>query len=259
MKQLFYILPLAILMVFTSCDKNEDGDPIIPDGVIDSSTVSLNFDFVYGDENFEENKVYDYSLGYHVKFEKLRLYVSNVRLISKEGEVVNGPEIIFVNAFADSNVVTFKVPVGDYDSVAFSIGVPPELNGTDNPDFDAALYDTDHPLSLTNGMYWTWNSGYRFILMDGRMNRNPMEDGIFETLVSLHTGKDYSFRSTKINQEFNVTKDQTVNLKLRFDVSGFIDNPNDVIDLVVDNQTHGENAPLANRVSDNAIISVKFE
>jgi hypothetical protein len=247
MKQLIYLFSISVLIVFSSCNKEEDK------GI---STIDLNFEFVYGDENFEENKVYNYNQGYEVKFEKLRLYVSNVRLISKDGAVENGPEIIFVDAFKTDNAVSFDVPGGDYTSIEFSIGVPPRLNGTDNPDFSASLYDPNHPLSVANNMYWVWNSGYRFILMDGRMNNNPMEDDIFETLISLHTGKDYSLRSTNISQQFNAPKDQTINLNLKFNVSDFLNNPDDFIDLTVDNQTHGENAALANRVSDNAIKSV---
>jgi len=245
---LIYIIPLAILMGFLACNKEEDK------GI---STVNLNFDFVYGSENFEANKVYNYSLGYAVKFEKLQVYISKVRLTDKEGTVIEGPEILFVDAFSTSNGISFEIPGGDYSKIEFSIGVPPNLNGTDNPDFDAALYNSKHALSLTNGMYWTWNSGYRFILMDGRMNSDPMVDDIFETLVSIHTGKDYSFRTVNLGSQFNAPKDQTVGITLTFDVADFLDNEDDVIDLAVDNQTHGENAALANRVSDNAMKAVK--
>ena len=107
-------------------------------------------------------------------------------------------------------------------------------------------------------MYWTWNSGYRFILMDGRVNTTPAEDGDFETLLSIHTGKDYSFRTKEQPYSFTMTKDAMVNMKMRFDVEGFLNNPDDVIDIKVDNQSHGTNEDLANRVSDNAIKSAEI-
>jgi hypothetical protein len=44
---------------------------------------------------------------------------------------------------------------------------------------------------------------------------------------------------------------------LTFDVHGFLASPDDVIDIAVDNQSHGTNEALANRVSDNVIISIE--
>ena len=259
MKQLIYLISIAVILAFSGCvkDNSDSGSG----GVIiakDSSTVNLDFDFVYGEQDFNLNQVYDYSFGYELKFDKLNLYVSHISLVKNDGTVIEGSEIVFVNADTSAhNWVSFRIPVGDYSKIRFSIGVPPNLNGTDNPDFDAALYNADHPLSLNNGLYWTWNAGYRFILIDGRVNSNPMADNEFETLLSIHTGKDYSFRETEIAQQFKVEKEDTIGLDLRFDVSLFLENPDDVIDLLIDNQSHGENAPLANRVSDNAIKSAQ--
>lgn len=257
--RLLSTLFLAILIAFSACNKEAENEKGNEEQTIDSTIVKIGFAFVYGDEDFELNKVFNYDSGYDLKFELINLYVANMRLINDKGNAIDGPEITFVKADSSNNEVSVKVPVGNYESIEFAIGVPPNLNGTDNPDFDAALYDPDHPLSLTNAMYWTWNAGYRFIRMDGRLNQTPMEDDEFETLISIHTGKDYSFRSTSLAHQFNAVKDQPVELILTFDVAGFLDNPDDMIDLTVDNQTHGENAYLANRVSDNAIKSVEIK
>lgn len=248
MKKLFLIMPMAFLIVFFSCSKDKG-----------NSNIQLDFDFEYANQVFEINKVYPYILEYEVKFESMKLYVSNIRLIESDGTVAEGPKIVFVDASAENNKVSFEIPEGNYSSIEFSIGVPESLNGTDNPDFDASLYDQDSPLSLSNGMYWTWNSGYRFILMDGRTNTDPMVDDVFETLLSIHTGKTYSFRSNELSLNVNAGKDQTVPLNLLFNVETFLSNPDDVIDIAVDNQSHGTNENLANRLSDNAIKSVEIK
>ena len=248
MKKLILIIPIAIVIVFFACTKEKG-----------NSNIQMDFEFEYADQAFEINKVYNYNFGYEVKFEKVLLYVSNVRFIESDGTVAEGPEIIFVDASSDNNKVSFEIPEGNYTRIEFSLGVPESLNGTDNPDFDASLYDQDSPLSLSKGMYWTWNSGYRFILMDGRTNTDPMVDDVFETLLSIHTGKTYSFRSNGLSLNMNAAKDQTIPLKLKFNVEGFLNYPDDVIDIAVDNQSHGTNASLANRLSDNAIKSVQIK
>ena len=248
MKKLLLIIPVAIVLVFFACNKEKG-----------NSNIQMDFDFEYADQAFEINKVYSYNFGYEVKFEKMLLYISNVRFIESDGTVVNGPEIIFVDASSDNNMVSFEIPEGNYTRIEFSLGVPEGLNGTDNPDFDASLYDQNSPLSLSKGMYWTWNSGYRFILMDGRTNTDPMVDDVFETLLSIHTGKTYSFRSNGLSLNMNAAKDQTIPLNLKFNIEGFLNYPDDVIDIAVDNQSHGTNENLANRLSDNAIKSVEIK
>jgi len=248
MKKLILVISAAIIVAFFACNKEKG-----------NSNIQLDFEFEYGDQVFEINKVYDYNFGYEVKFEKMLLYVSNVRFIESDGTVAEGPEIIFVDASSDQNKVSFEIPEGNYSRIEFSIGVPNNLNGTDNPDFDASLYDQDSPLSLSKGMYWTWNSGYRFILMDGRTNIDPMVDDVFETLLSIHTGKEYSFRSKGLSLNVNAAKDQNIPLKLKFNVEGFLNYPDNVIDIAVDNQSHGTNENLANRLSDNAIMSIEFK
>lgn len=248
MKKLLLIIPFAIVLVFFACNKEKG-----------NSNIQMDFDFEYGDQSFEINKIYNYNFGYEVKFEKMILYVSDVRFIESDGTIAEGPNIIFVDASSDGNKISFDIPEGNYSKIEFSIGVPESLNGTDNPDFDASLYDHDSPLSLSKGMYWTWNSGYRFILMDGRTNTDPMVDDVFETLLSIHTGKEYSYRSNVLSININAAKDQTIPLKLKFNVEGFLNHPDDVIDIAVDNQSHGTNENLANRLSDNAIKSVEIK
>ena len=246
-KRLLYIIPILVAIMLFACDKEKG-----------NSKIQLDFDFNYAGQPFVLNKIYTHSLGYEVKFEKLLLYVSNVRFIESDGTIAEGPKIIFVDPL-DSNKISIEIPEGNYSRIEFSIGVPESLNGTDNPDFDASLYDQNSPLSLSNGMYWTWNSGYRFILMDGRTNTDPMVDEVFETLLSIHTGKEYSFRSTELALTINAGKDQTIPLKFDFNVAGFLNYPDDVIDIAVDNQSHGTNESLANRLSDNAIKSVEIK
>lgn len=233
-----------------SCDKEQVEE-------IGESKLNMDVKFIFGEEAFNINQVYAYyPLDYDLKIENLKLYLAEMSLVDVDDVRHPLSEILFVNAAETTNTFTFTIPALQYKSIEYSIGVPSNLNGTDNPDFDAALYDPYHPLSLSNGMYWTWNTGYRFVLIDGRCNTNPDIDDEFETLVSIHTGKDYCYRSKSVPFELNAVNGAADEFTLYVDVHGFFSTIDDTIDLAIDNQSHGTNEPLANRVSDNVKLSV---
>ena len=250
MKKILLFSLLGLFLFYSSC-KKEDAKG--------EATITMDFDFVYGDAPFVINQVYSYPLAYDLKIEALKLYVSNIKLTEDNGAVKELSTVVFIDSDNLTNAITAVIPEGNYTKIEFSIGVPQSLNGTDNPDFDAALYSPTSPLSLSNGMYWTWNTGYRFVLLDGRVNTNPSVDTDFETLLSIHTGKDYSFRTRSMNINVNAMNDASVSLVMKFDVEAFLAGADDVIDIAVDNQSHGTNESLANRMSDNVISSIVIE
>jgi len=57
------------------------------------------------------------------------------------------------------------VPAGEYVGVAFSLGLPPEMNH-----LDAATAPA--PLNIP-GMWWSWKGGYKFVRLDLRTAKNP--------------------------------------------------------------------------------------
>ncbi|MEM7592163.1 MAG: MbnP family protein, partial [Cyanobacteria bacterium P01_A01_bin.83] len=54
--------------------------------------------------------------------------------------------------------VVGTIPEGDYESLQFTLGVPPQLNHD-----DAAIAPS--PLNLTS-MWWNWQGGYKFLRLD---------------------------------------------------------------------------------------------
>jgi hypothetical protein len=250
MKKLLFLILISLFLLESSCNKKEVGD----------SSLTIEVSFVYGDEEFTINEIYsNFPLNYNTKIEKLLLYLSEIKLVDLDGQSHHFAEIIFVDA-ADS-ISTFKatIPAKQYLRLDFSIGVPQALNGTDDENFDAALYNPDHALSINNGMYWTWNTGYRFVRLDGRSNTNPEEDDDFETLVSIHTGKDYCFRNKSFPISYTAIEQGEGKIKLVFDVYDFLASEDDIIDIAVDNQSHGTNEGLANRFSDRVLNAVRIK
>lgn len=252
MKRFLFLTLISLFLLYSSCNKEDEQ--------VGNSTLSIEVAFLYGEEAFTINEVYsNYPLSYDTKIEKLLLYLSEIKLVDSDGESHDFAEIVFVDAADSISTFTATIPAKNYKRLDFSIGVPQALNGTDNENFDAALYDPNHALSLSNGMYWTWNTGYRFVLLDGRSNTNPDIDDEFETLLSIHTGKDYCYRNKSFSLNYTAMEDGEGSIKLFFNVYDFLAAEDDVIDVAVDNQSHGTNEALANRLSDNVVNSISKE
>lgn len=78
---------------------------------------------------------------------------------------------------AETNTtITGVVDAGVYRALEFTLGVPPERNFID-------LASAEPPLDET-GMFWTWQSGYKYLKIDGF---TPSDDGGIHPFL-LHVG-----------------------------------------------------------------------
>ncbi len=105
----------------------------------------------------------------HVAEASLRFYVSDLAMIDAEGhatpvELATSPwqdaatALVALGGPTENRVVTGKVPPGSYAAVGFLLGVPADRNHA-NP-----LAATP-PLNVPS-MFWTWQSGYKFVRLD---------------------------------------------------------------------------------------------
>ncbi len=113
----------------------------------------------------------------------LRFYVHNLRAITSSGEQIaaelldeapwQGGGVALLD-FEDKSAncingtpetrtfLTARAPTDDITGIAFTLGVPFDLNHQD-------VSGADAPLSLS-GMFWSWSGGYKFLRLDGRVD-----------------------------------------------------------------------------------------
>jgi hypothetical protein len=121
--------------------------------------------------------------------------------------------------FQNSGSLVFESPIresGSFLKVSGFIGIPAELNGTNNPNFDPSIYGFDSPLNLSNNMYWTWNTGYIFLKIEGKADtsingNNPLNFNWF-----YHVGLDtnYTYFTKSYSFQFDNTKKQELVFKI---------------------------------------------
>jgi len=115
---------------------------------------------------FDSMHVYTNANGDPYIITTFKYYISNIRLIRKNGDTVYLPEsYLLVNA-ADSESLVQRlsdIPPGRYKAVTFIIGIDSLRN------FSGAQTGCLDP---ARGMFWTWNTGYIFVKMEGRSERS---------------------------------------------------------------------------------------
>lgn len=153
-------------------------------GLAAAAPVTLTVNLTNGKDPFT-GKVTT-SGGQTISMDTWKFYVSNVALVKADGseQPVSGLNLVKLKA-GDSfqNVVMFKgnAPAGEYKGVRFSIGVPRAVNHKDATTAKA-------PLSVDDGMFWAWNSGYIFSSFEGKTDLNGSA-----LPVALHYGEDKNY------------------------------------------------------------------
>lgn len=165
--QLICLAP--ILLFLGACSKKkEDPKPFMT--IIEQpleKTVSgyFHFQYYYGEKPLILDSVFVNFLGQKFKFDTISFFLSDLTLMKENGtKVLVKNSTVFENHITDlsQNLVMKNVPVGDYMSVSFSIGLPAELN---------------QPISLgaeSNFMhYGEKTQGYSFLLISGHLATDP--------------------------------------------------------------------------------------
>jgi len=181
MKKLtLFLFSLALL---TACED----EPAVSEDV--SLTLSLNH--VVGGEPLQLNTGrYANAEGQEYNVTKFRYYVSNIRLRNtRSGEVYTEPESYHLVGTESGNsfeIMLTGISPGQYNQLEFAIGVDNSTNTST---------DRLGALDPSNDMAWDWNTGYKFILLEGNFFH---ESGNPAPLV-YHVGSDPNYRILTYN------------------------------------------------------------
>ncbi len=166
-------LYLPIFLFFVSCQKAKENNPA-PYSPNDKGVVKFEFDAVVGTKNLQLNtSTYKNQLGEEFTVSIFDYYISNIKLKNAKGEVYTVPQdsCYFLVKESDRNSQFFtirNVPAGDYVEATFTVGVD-SLRNTMDVSMRTGALDVAH------GMYWSWNSGYIFVKLEGTSTKVPAE------------------------------------------------------------------------------------
>lgn len=249
-KAILYSFLLVNLISFSSCQKDESVEVTEPEKT--TGTVEIRFIPTMNGEAFNLNQNFIGPNGLRMKYETFKFYLSDFQLQSTTS-VLGSSEISLIDFSLNDNSISIEANPGTITNISFGLGVKKSLNGTDDPNFNPAAYSNNHPLSIYNGMYWTWASGYIFSKLEGRIDTSALQNQDPNYSFFYHSGKDTVYSSHGISG-FNesVVKGQKTLINLKIEVNDVFKTPTDTINMVQDYFTHTtDHLELAQKVINN--------
>lgn len=225
MKMKNYVLLAALLMfIFSSCEE----DSINPSDV-SSLPGTLNVEFVNKVDNQDlditGNTNYFNSLGEEYNVRVFKYYLSNIRLIKEDSSRYFLPDTYWlVDAEKPLSLLNKlnNVAAGKYIGMEFMIGVDSAT---------LAKGVQGGALDPSNGMVWSWTTGYIFVKMEGRC---PLagSDSLFAYHISGYHDYDgtNSLRWSTVyfnGQTIDVNKSLDTKIQIKTDIQEFFKNPSD--------------------------------
>lgn len=243
------LLLLLLTPLIWAC--SDDDEMALPTG---DPKLVMSFHPFYENEDMQfftkYNNVHDCTF----ELSMFKFYLSNIALHGTDGDTVMLSDIEMIDFRENMHTLAYTLPGGAFDGISFDLGVPVHLNGTQNPEFLTSVYSLDHPLSSSNGTYWTWQSGYRFFMVEGRFDTIPEASGDLPTTLSFHTGRDTLFRHVgHWNSNISTAAGAENHLQFALDFEKFFAHEGDTVDLRHNRDFHGAPAQmeLGHRVANN--------
>lgn len=167
---LMWLFFFASSVALTACEKDMD----VPDKNVKLGEVAVEFNNVVGAEPLVLNRPTLYTTPSNETFSVsvFRYYISNIRLKRTDGTTFVQPESYYLidqGRDASRKFTIPNVPVGNYNSLTFNIGVDSIRNSKGAQTGALAISD----------MFWTWDSGYIFTKLEGRSPLSPTGALIF--------------------------------------------------------------------------------
>jgi hypothetical protein len=261
MRRIIPVFVVILSMAFiASCKKEKEKEN--KDAVVKDAVVVVEFKAKMNGENIViKNNQYINVSGYKIKFEALRFYLSNLKLIKSDNSEVLLKDVDYLdfvnNHNSDNNIgeqIIINTCADTYKGLKFAIGVDPSLNNG-----DPAVYSEEHPLSIYKDAHWGWNTGYIFLKLEGRYDTSGVDADIAPFFL-FHLGLNPLFLEKEFLQNINVTAGDTTKIRIVLNAAQFFYSTTDTIDLATDHNTQStDNFPLAERMKNTLSGSMTLE
>jgi hypothetical protein len=175
----------------------------------DSLVLRLNLKF--RNESLVQNKKYISASKDTLEIEVLRFYISNINLHYSDGTTFSEPNsdhLIDIENPNSLRIPIAKTSVKSITKVMFSIGIDSlaSVSGAMSGDLDP-----------TKGMYWSWQSGFINMKIEGKSSSCKTRKNAFQFHIGGYMKPNYAIRSIEL-------KPINSNLKINVDVAELFKN-----------------------------------
>ncbi len=171
----------------------------------ENSRLLIQFQVVAADETVGLNKPFTIQ-GRTWIISRLQWYLAQPTVTTTEDTLLLSPDCHLFNMETPSVLWDLTLPPGAYTGFQMGLGVDAARNDSSGlAAIPAWQYPAEHPLSPAADMYWSWNPGYIFLKIEGRVDVNNNGDlaEAGETF-SIHPGLNPCYRSWETPFFFSV-------------------------------------------------------
>ena len=160
MTKVSLFIGVLICIGIISCRKKDPKTEPEPESQV-PPVVSFNFQAkVYSQTLLIGTKKYSNSSTDSFSVTRLNYYISNIKLVREDGFIFSEPESyhLMQHELGKTTFNMTNIPQGNYTKIEFLIGVD-SIRGVSGAQTGA--------LDPANAMFWDWNQGYKFFVMEG--------------------------------------------------------------------------------------------
>lgn len=154
MQTLYRFLGITMITIFCSSYGSYSPKP--------KGKLILNFKHVVGKQLLQLTDTYYTNIhGEKFNVSKFNYYISNIRLKRSNGKTWkqrNSYYLIQSSQPQSQTITLTDIPTGEYTEISFLIGVDEKRNSSGAQ---------EGALDPANGMFWSWNTGYIFLKIEG--------------------------------------------------------------------------------------------
>ena len=187
--------------------------------------VEIRMNHFVGTGKLAPGVIYRNSFGETYTIGRFKYYVSGFKLISvaAKSEIETGDQCFLVNDDDEpSKTISFELPEGNYTAMSFMLGVD-SLHNVSGAQTGA--------LDPVNGMFWTWNTGYVIVKLEGKSPVSTLPGNLVEYHLGGFKGPDKANRRITLRfpkGSIDVTKKKSIVIEMRVDINSFFNGINEL-------------------------------
>jgi hypothetical protein len=176
--------------------------------------LEINFEHYVHDLNLKlDSSVYKNSLGQDFTISKFNYYISNIKLVQKNGKEYFSKEYFLIKEEdSTSKKIHLKnIPSGEYTSIEITIGIDSLKNCSG---VQSGALDPIH------GMFWTWNTGYIFLKLEGTSSFSNLPNNLIEYHIGGFRQENNCIRKINLplNESLIISKNESSKITITADI-----------------------------------------
>lgn len=219
---------MILVVALTSCKEDEVEECPAPAEKYLSLTINPEFN----GQELQLDQTVTTPEGYLIQFIELKCYLEDI----KSGSDLLIDAGLFDYRARGSNVFRIAGDPLKFDSINCNLGVQHSLNHS-----DPTLFPTNSDLNIINAndMHWDWNPGYIFVKVEARVDTIPDAVENFDHNIVYHIGGDINRQDLNFtNLQWNLVAQNEYQLDLKLDMSTFLNDGNQSLDLKTEFMSH---------------------